>query len=203
MAKRKQKKIINFSNIFSGLNLIIALFTLYVAVFALITIQDVKIAKTTSDLNFCPQQISGCGASRYSYCGDENSFNMFCDDSNNDLRIGVEIYNKGLALATEVILLVQLDGEIYNFSETSYTAGFVGHYVNEKQTTEGHIPEDKMGPAILYEFIGTIKPQDVSKVLFVYSGDVFLKKPSKITYLLYENNVLLKEKTFIMNYTKK
>ena len=126
--------------------------------------------------------------------------NILPDKEEGELLISAEVFNKGLALATDVLLKVKLNGLELNQTKGLCTRKqYETTYQDGIQKQSGVVCNQPYG-VITSAGIHIIKPQDVSTISFVYSEGVFLVKPAEIIFELYENGNLIKEKTYHMQY---
>ena len=194
-------KMLKAATVYETIGLIVSFASLIIALVAFFTVQQVRIDKTTSDLNFCPEVMSGsaCGfVEPFFICGDETSFRVSCNKDGH-LRVEAEIFNKGLALATDVMLHVKFNGEKLNLTQGSRTTYLMEIYENGVWKQSRPLCKED------YEKINSwrihiIESQGHSKISFDYPEGIFIEKPSEIIFDVYEDGKLVKEKTYFMTY---
>jgi len=176
---------------------ITSILTLIFALYGIDKINKVLVLPI-SNLDFCPHAwIGSCEYSPWISCGNIKDILYECN-SFKDLDIEADIYNRGLALSTNIELRVFLVNATFPRLDNYHTENFVYIFVNNEKIGEERLacPIQYNSSCTISTIINIIKPNDFTNVRFNFRDtEKIIKYPDKIVLELYEDGKKISAKT--------
>ncbi len=174
-----------------------------IIIFGIFIVSTVNI-KTTPELGFCPYVHSGSqSGTNEGYICNAKQFEITTENKG-PLRIETEIFNKGLALALDIEIEINVIGSIFEITESKqYSKNLIDNYEdNQKTGSSAIIFDNKTGITRIRERIHVLKPTDSKKITKIFPEDFgFYIRPSEVIFTLKENGKIVDTKTIFVNYS--
>lgn len=173
-----------------------------------INVVDILTIKTIPELGFCPSVCSGnfCFDRKYSCSDSEKEFPVTARNEGTFL-IEAEVFNKGLVLALDTELEINITGAKYKTRDNEAFRKVMDVLIDDKKinfeanptSNESNMESMTINPGIIH----TLKPSDSKKVSIIFHEDFgFNVRPSEVIFTLKnENGKIADTKTIFVNYT--
>ncbi len=199
----------NNGHLVNFIALVVAISALIIAVIAFNTIATVY-AIPKSSVDFCPSIIGAGGVCNdtdiRNTCGEKTEFSISCleGDDSDYYQIISDIYNKGLALATNIEMEIQFENNTLVMTNS------------DMELSEGLISIEKNGVTRLSRIacqdncliqgirIPVLKPSDSFELKITFDRRYFKQKPKFVKFILYQDGKKMDdgEKIININYYK-
>jgi len=189
-------------NLYDNVHFITAVLTIVSIIAAFHTASEIGVFNISPNANFgvCSFFSSGstCFYNTNFLCKNENL--KFDCENKGRMRIDLEIYNKGLFLATDVEIECGLIGSDFSLSDNNLSFGYFDTYVDGQKINSNKI-YNASGRALISYDIHTLKSNEVKTVSFLFPSNFgFYTRPSAIKITLKEDGVEKLTKMVYINY---
>lgn len=181
------KAMIAWSNKNQG---VLTIFSIFISLYLIIQVQDVKIQSFTPNLALLPSVSSGSWCNYPTGQSDENAYNniiVTCDNSG-DLNIEAQIIHKGGDAVIGAQLKVKILEAVFDsYADTNQTKSAVHISVDDSSFYQSHITPHDSG-YLLYGEIPFLKANDKKLIKFQFPADfgIFVR-PKYVLFTLSDN----------------